>query len=327
MTPAEIGLVGGVILGLGAPAVVAGLIAFGTRPPPAPMTAISRPFASVDYSDLPAPRTLTARDGTALAFRHYRGSGRHTVLALHGSSTDGRSLHVLARALAHAGMDVYVPDIRGHGASGRRGDIDRMDQLEDDIADFIAHIADSAPDAKLTVLGFSSGGGLALRYTGRRPTPEIDRLVMIAPMLGIDSPPCTQDNPHAVGERWSRPFVPRIVGLTIFNKFGVHRFDGLPTIAFAVDPDNDRAVRAYSHRLLTSLNPRDYKALLAATEVPVSVLAGTRDQVFAAAYYEPAVREPRPDAEVRLVDGVDHVGMTLDGRALQAVVETVTTDT
>jgi alpha-beta hydrolase superfamily lysophospholipase len=34
-----------------------------------------------------------------------------------------------------AGITTYVPDIRGHGGSGRRGDIDYIGQLDDDLAD------------------------------------------------------------------------------------------------------------------------------------------------------------------------------------------------
>ena len=33
---------------------------------------------------------------------------------------------MLARAVAAVGFEVYAPDIRGHGASGRRGPIDRI---------------------------------------------------------------------------------------------------------------------------------------------------------------------------------------------------------
>ena len=47
-------------------------------------------------------------------------------------------IHALAEALAARGVETYAPDIRGHGASGTRGDIGYLGQLEDDLADFVA---------------------------------------------------------------------------------------------------------------------------------------------------------------------------------------------
>ena len=303
-------------------AVLAGLVAFGGGSPPPRMAAIGDPFAAVDYGDLPARQTLEAADGTALAYRRYPAAGDAVggaVLALHGSSTDGQSLHVLARDLAAAGQAVYVPDIRGHGESGTRGDIPRAGILEDDIAAFLAMIRDRHPELPATLLGFSSGGGLALRYAGRPDLASPDRLLLLAPMLGIDAPTYTADNPHAGDETWSNPYVPRIIGLSILNGLGIHAFDHLLVIGFATDPADNRATASYSHRLLRSMNPQDHRALLRDTAAPVTVLAGTDDQVFAADQFAPTVHAVRPEAEVQLVDRVDHIGMTLDPAALAAV--------
>lgn len=299
------------------------LVAFGTRSAPPPMASISEPFASADFSGLPRVRTLPARDGTGLAYRVYDGNSDQVVLALHGSSTDGRSLHPLAEALQRRGISVYVPDIRGHGRSGRRGDVAYLGQPEDDISDFIAHIGKSRPEAAITLLGFSSGGGLALRYAGSGDAEEPARLVLISPMLGIDSPPYTDPNPNAGEAAWARAFVPRIIGLSILNVLGIHAFDGLPVIAFAVDPDNADATPRYSHRLLASMNPKDYRALLERVPCPITLLAGSRDEVFTSASYAPAVHAVRPQADVRLVEGVGHVGMTLEPKALEAIVRAV----
>lgn len=299
--------------------VLAGLIMFGSQPAPPPMASVSQPFEKADRADLPEKRTLEARDGTALAYRHYRGDGQAAVLALHGSSADGRSLHSLARALSQAGASVWVPDLRGHGDSGRPGDVDHISQLEEDVADFLRHIRESQPEAPVTLLGFSSGGGLALRHAGRSDAEPIDQLVLLSPMLGIESAPYREENPHADATDWARPFVPRIIALTLLNRLGIHTLDHLPVIAFAVDPDASWATPTYSHRLLASINPQDHRALLKDVEAPVTLLAGARDQVFTAEAYAPAVQEVRPEAEVRLIPGVDHVGMTLDLEALQAV--------
>jgi hypothetical protein len=48
---------------------------------------------------------------------------------VHGTAGPGTSMHALAEALRAAGVTAYVLDIRGHGGSGRRGDIDYIGQL------------------------------------------------------------------------------------------------------------------------------------------------------------------------------------------------------
>lgn len=295
------------------------LVAFGGGSRPPVMESIRAPFADVDFSDLPERRTFQARDGMALAYRRYRGDGAGAVIALHGSSTEGRSLHPLARSLSNDGYTVYVPDIRGHGDSGERGDVAHADQLVEDVADLARHVRQAGSQAPVSLVGFSSGGGLALKYAGSGQGRPIDQLVLVAPMLGIDSAPYTDDNEHAREGEWTKPFVPRIVGLSMLNAAGIHAFDGLPVIAFAVDPADEDATATYSHRLLKAMNPENHRALLEAVPCPVTVLAGDRDEVFTAASYPEAVHAVRPEAEVRLIEDTGHVGMTLEPDALSAI--------
>ena len=66
----------------------------------------------------------------------------------------------MAKALSAAGFATYVLDIRGHGGSGRKGQIAYIGQLEDDLTDFMHAVSPSAP---ATLAGFSSGGGFAVR--------------------------------------------------------------------------------------------------------------------------------------------------------------------
>ncbi|MGA7328454.1 MAG: alpha/beta fold hydrolase [Rhodomicrobium sp.] len=73
------------------------------------------------------------------------------VVLIHGSSDDGSGMHPLAKALRDAGSSVYVPVLRGHGNSGRRGDIDYVGQLEDDLTDFVAVLRLLHPTTSLTL--------------------------------------------------------------------------------------------------------------------------------------------------------------------------------
>jgi hypothetical protein len=148
-------------------AVIAGLaILFGGPGDPPPMASINSPFKGIDYSDMPAVSHFAARDGTSLAFRAYPpagGAATGSVVLVHGSSASSISMHLMAKGFASAGYSAYALDIRGHGESGTKGHIDYIGQLEDDLEDFVRSIKPPRPSA---LVGFSAGGGFALRFAG-----------------------------------------------------------------------------------------------------------------------------------------------------------------
>ena len=292
-------------------------IAFGGPATPTPLDQIGERFETVDWSDLPTPQTYEARDGEALAFRSYPGNPAHVVLALHGSGGSGKALHPLAAALNEAGATVIVPDIRGHGASGRRGDVDYSGQVSDDLDDLRALLTAEYPGARLTLLGFSMGGGLALREAARAPA---DRLVMLSPYLAHDAPPMEAANPFAPEHPWAVPGVPRLIGLSILSGFGIDSFDHLKVVNLATRPEDEEAVAAsYTHRMLTSVNPVDWQADLAELSKPPVIFVGAADEL----HFAPAYKDAAPGAEIRIIPDVDHMGLTLDAPAIAAVVAEV----
>src|SRR5258708_11441873 len=120
------------LCGLGAAALVfSALVATPLRRPP-PLTSISETARAVDRSTMPDLARFQARDGTGLAYRHYPARaasvGRVAIL-IHGSSGSSTSIHALADALAARGVETFAVDVRGHGASGARGDIGYVGQL------------------------------------------------------------------------------------------------------------------------------------------------------------------------------------------------------
>jgi alpha-beta hydrolase superfamily lysophospholipase len=109
----------------------------------------------------------------------------------HGSGWHGMKFHGLAKELATR-ADVVVPDLRGHGVTPhRRGDIDYINQLEDDLADLIK--ATAQPSQKVVVLGHSSAGGLVVRFAGGEHCEIIDHAVLLAPFLKHNAP-TTREN-------------------------------------------------------------------------------------------------------------------------------------
>src|SRR5712692_4995241 len=186
---------------------------FDPKTPP-PLDAISLPFANVDFSRLMPIQRYMARDGVQLAYRHYPvNEPRRIVVLIHGSSGSSRSMHVLAEALQREGFSVYALDMRGHGDSGTKGDVDYVGQLEDDTEDFVARVLMGKHSAAL--VGFSSGGGFVLRFAGSIRQELFARYVLLSPYLRYDA-----STTKPVNQGWAVVSVPRIVALWVVGRFG-----------------------------------------------------------------------------------------------------------
>lgn len=118
---------------------------------------------------------------------------------LHGGTMDNKVVTTLARALAEAGAATFRFNFRGVGASGGVHDEGRGEA--DDLLAVVAHAEKAAGELPLWLAGFSFGGGVALRASGRLGFAQ---LVLVAPALrritgqGLGEPPDPKD--PALGE-------------------------------------------------------------------------------------------------------------------------------
>jgi alpha-beta hydrolase superfamily lysophospholipase len=301
------------------------LVAMPLKAPPE-LHSISAARGTVDLSTLPAIERFQARDGSALGFRHYAASGAATgraAIVIHGSSgSSGGTIHALSQALAGRGVETWAVDIRGHGTSGTRGDIGYVGQLEDDLADFVAVVRKTAPSAPLTLVGHSSGGGFALRVAGSPIQKLFERTVLLAPYLGYDAP---TTRPNSGG--WARADIPRIVGLLALRSVGITCCEALPVLAFAVPPNSEKnLVATYSDRLMRNFAvSRDFRRDLAAATRPVTVISGADDELMFADKYVEAMRAAPTPVDVKLIEGINHMGIVSVPRAVSAIADDVAT--
>ena len=310
-------LVGGVIAAIAA--ILAGMIAFGTARPPPRLASMIDPLEGVDYGDLPPLEIASTRKGSPIAFRRWQPAGNAdvAVILIHGSAMSSTYLHPLGKAISSRSIAVYAPDIRGHGKTGRKGDIDYARQLDDDLEDFVALVKTRQPSAQLVLAGFSGGGSFALHASALSLGNSFARLVLISPQLGLRAP-------TAKSSAWAKPFIPRIMALLILDSIGIHAFDYLPVIAFAISQEDAANLTGqYSLRLLRAMYTPDYSADLKAVPLPVSVLVGERDELFTATLFAPTVQAVRSDALVKVVPELDHIEMTTDSRAVPAIVAAI----
>ena len=315
-----------VLCGVGALALLlAGLLSAPLVPPPE-LQSISAARGTVDLSSLPAVERFQARDGTWIGFRHYAASAPATgraAIVVHGSSgSSGGTIHALSQALAARGVETFAVDMRGHGTSGTRGDIVYVGQLEDDLADFVAVLRKTVPSAPLTLIGHSAGGGFALRVAGSPIQNLFARTVLLAPYLGYDAP---STRPSSGG--WARADIPRILGLLALRKLGVTCCEGLPVLAFAVPPNSEKTlVATYTDRLMRNFAVHgDFRLDLAAATKPLTIICGADDELMFADKYAEAVRGAAAPVDVRLLDGINHLGIVAAPKAVSLIAEDIAT--
>src|SRR5215468_1978622 len=308
------------LVGLGLVVTIFSLaIIFGGPRTPPPMGSFSDPFESVDFSDLPPLSRFAARDGTKLAYRSYPSAastaGEGSVVLIHGSSATSSSMHPMAKALSAAGYRVYALDIRGHGASGRKSQIAYVGQLEDDLSDFMHAVS---PPAPVTLAGFSSGGGFALRFAGGSQQNLFQSYLLLAPFLSPDAPTV---RPGSGG--WASVGLPRIIAIATLNRFGIHAFNSLPVLRFAVS-ENTKAILTseYSYALTMNFGPQeDYLANTRSMHQPFRVLVGANDEVYYPDRFAEVLKQAGKSTSVTMVPGVDHVQLILSPVAFEKSIE------
>jgi pimeloyl-ACP methyl ester carboxylesterase len=302
-------------------ALVAGaLLAFPVSLPPE-LKSIRAGALAVDHAGMPTLSRFQARDGTALAYRLYPAANdgaQEIAILVHGSAGHSATMNEIAKRLAADNFVAVSPDIRGHGGSGNRGDIGYDGQLDDDLADLLAELRAQHPQAHFALLGFSSGGGFALRIAAGKLAADFDRLVLLSPYLGYDAASTRSAGTSAL---WASPDILRIIALATLRRLYLPCCEALPVIAFAVAPGSQKHVTSqYSFRLLTNFGPpRDLDAAFHELQMPATIIAGGADELMLPDKYGEMVAGVTPAIEVKILPGLGHMDMLHAPAALDAI--------
>jgi alpha-beta hydrolase superfamily lysophospholipase len=290
--------------------VLAALLAVPiSRPPELP--SIRAGAVAVDQSGLPNLSYFQARDGTSLAYRLYPAADGNTqkiAIVIHGSAGHSTGMNEIAKRLAADNVMAIAPDIRGHGASGTRGDIGYLGQLDNDLQDLLAELRREHPDAHFSLLGFSAGGGFALRVTAGKLASDFDRVVLLSPYLGYDAPSSRSAKGSA---EWADADIPRVVALLILRRLHFRCCEALPVIAFALRPSAEKLVTTvYSFRLLANFGPPpDLHAAFRRLKMPAMIIAGGADELMESDKYADIVEGVEPAIAVKILTGLGHMDM------------------
>ncbi len=302
-------------------ALLAWALALGGPNPLPPLESVNRPFTQISLTGLPDLTHYTARDGTALAFRHYAPDAdaaprRERVVLVHGSSASGRSMHALAQALAAAGFMVDALDMRGHGDSGPHGDLAYIGQLKNDVVDFL-----QAGYCRLQrAAGLFCRRGLCAALCRQLAANAFCAYVLLAPYLGYDAP----TNRPANGD-WASVGVPRIIALRLLNALSLTGLNHLHVIRFALDDwGQAHLTPSYSYALGANFAPHaNWRADITQAHQPMQVLVGADDELFHPEQFAPVFAQASPKVPVTVVPDAGHITLTLQHQAVQTVARLV----
>lgn len=110
------------------------------------------------------------------------GEGQRTLLLIHGNMSSSLHFDHLMSVLAND-FKIYAPDLRGFGHSSYH---DRFDDLSELSAD-IEYFADKLRLKDIEVLGWSTGGGIAMIFAANNP--ELVKRVILMESVGIKGYP------------------------------------------------------------------------------------------------------------------------------------------
>lgn len=300
-------------------AIVPIAVIFFDAPASPPPMASMVPRVTQCNQNFPAPRHFQARDGVKLEYYAYPAEPDKVTVLIHGSAGPAGSMHDLAEFLRAGGITVYVPDVRGHGSSGRRGDIDYIVQIEDDLVDFVTHLGSVRSGETRTLVGFSAGAGFTIRIAGGPYGDLFDRYVFLAPIL----PGAPTLRPNAGG--WTNIALPRIIAIDWLNRMGIHCFDGFPVIRYAIFPENARSMTgSYSYRLSADFGAgRQYQSYLRNIRRPAGILVGDADEQVVADQFTPLLQRLGLAIPVTVVPNMKHADMIKNRDAFRTIFSTI----
>jgi len=221
---------------------------------------------------------------------------------LHGSSAYGELYSALGEGLAAQGVLARVVDLRGHGLSacvapsecgteaarvyeddgaywpGRPGDALDDSQHARDVALHLEDMRMRWPDARLLLMGHSSGGGLVSRYIEGAGMAGLDGAILLAPFNHSEQPQndlLSWDCGRGVGTAYAQVDLGALGDAMRDNP---HRYvlDLVKNEDYRADLDTER----YTATTMHGLAVRDPDRFHAAFSGPTLWVAGERDALL-----------------------------------------------
>lgn len=292
----------------------------------------------------PPASFIEAEDGLMLAYRDWApeawdGSGA-MVLLLHGSSAYGELYATLGQQMAAHGVFVRIVDLRGHGLSacitqgacgsreprvyvddraywpGRPGDALDNSQHTRDVDLHLEDMRSRWPDARVMLMGHSSGGGLVARYVEGAGMSGLDGAILLAPFNHADQPQndlLSWDCGRGVGTAYAQV---DLAALGDALRDNPHRYvlDLVKNEDYRADLDTTR----YTATTMQGLAVRDVDRFHSAFAGPTLWVAGDQDALLDVAESRSEFDRMPGGVAFLTVRDTSHVGVTWSAGVAEA---------
>jgi pimeloyl-ACP methyl ester carboxylesterase len=307
---------------LGIILIISMLIILGTAPLPEKNKHDStNPFNTVNFQSLPRVSTFSMPDRTSICYREYPSHVNRIMLFIHGITGSSRNMHVIAEYMKRNNIAHGIAlDMPGHGCSGKRGKLGYIGQLEDDIAEIIDILRVTYPGKRITMAGYSEGGGFAMRFAGSQYGNLVDSYIFLAPFLHESSP---VNRPPAGGNENQEfsLYLPRYIGITLCNFFGITWFNNLTICEYRVpDVFTEDYTSTYSYNLLENFRPhKDYIGDIRNLKAKAVLFVGRDDKNYIAQKYIDELEKYTKRLSFEFLPQADHFDIVMDENTLRRI--------
>ncbi|UOY93056.1 alpha/beta hydrolase [Ectobacillus sp. JY-23] len=127
-----------------------------------------------------AVKSIVLSNGETMAYRE-SGSGNEVIILVHGNMTSSKHWDVVMNELTD--YKVYAVDLRGFGFSTYNNEINSLQDFADDVKLF----TDEMGLSSFTLVGWSTGGGVAMQFAATYP--EVVKSIVLIESVGISGYP------------------------------------------------------------------------------------------------------------------------------------------
>ena len=134
---------------------------------------------------------LISFDKTPIFYRRLEPSGppRAVLILVHGMGEHGGRYRHAAEYFAEAGVECFIPDLRGFGKSGgKRACVNTFLDFHRDLGALHAFVDRSRKESPIFLMGHSFGGLIASSYLAFAGPPTVSGLILSSPIFGIAIP-------------------------------------------------------------------------------------------------------------------------------------------